>query len=96
MGRSTADLLRAVGTRITTPLLPDDYLHLLNPLWTARELRGKVVEVVPETENAATLVIRPGWGWAPGIVVRLAAPQGSFTLPEPPPPGCCSSPRAAA
>ncbi len=143
MGRSTADLLRAVGTRITTPLLPDDYLHLLNPLWTARELRGKVVEVVPETENAATLVIRPGWGWsfdhaagqyvgigtrldgrwhwrsysltsvprsddglititvkampegflsghlvsglAPGTVVRLAAPQGSFTLPEPPP-----------
>ena len=23
----------------------------------------RVEEVVPETEDAATLVIRPGWGW---------------------------------
>jgi ferredoxin-NADP reductase len=59
-----AGLLRGILSRITTPLLPDDYLHLLNPLWSARELRGVVVEVVPETEHAATLVIKPGWGWA--------------------------------
>lgn len=58
-----ADLLRTVLARMTTPLLPDDYLHLINPLWTARELRGKVVEVIPETADAATLVIKPGWGW---------------------------------
>jgi len=49
---------------MTTPLLPDDYLHLLNPLWSARELRGKVVKVVKETDTAATLVIKPGWGWS--------------------------------
>jgi ferredoxin-NADP reductase len=49
---------------MTTPLLPDDYLHLINPLWTAREIRGKVVEVIPETHDAATLVIKPGWGWS--------------------------------
>ena len=49
--------------RMTTPLLPDDYLHMVNPLWSARELRGKVVEVIPETGDAATLVIKPGWGW---------------------------------
>jgi ferredoxin-NADP reductase len=49
---------------MTTPLLPDDYLNMVNPLWTARELRGKIVEVRPETEDAATLVIRPGWGWS--------------------------------
>jgi ferredoxin-NADP reductase len=55
--------LRAAATRITSPLLPDDYLHLVNPLWSARELRGKVVEVRKETEHAATLVIKPGWGW---------------------------------
>ena len=49
--------------RMTTPLLPDDYLHMLNPLWSARELRGRIIEVIPETDDAATLVIKPGWGW---------------------------------
>jgi ferredoxin-NADP reductase len=49
---------------MTTPLLPDDYLHMVNPLWSARELRGKIVEVIPETGDAATLVIKPGWGWS--------------------------------
>jgi len=58
------DLLRGAAARMTTPLLPDDYLHLLNPLWSARELRGKVVKVLKETDNAATLVIKPGWGWS--------------------------------
>jgi ferredoxin-NADP reductase len=55
--------VRRVGSRLTTPLDPDDYLRLLNPLWTSRELRGRVERVVKETEDAATLVIRPGWGW---------------------------------
>ncbi|HWB66252.1 MAG TPA: ferredoxin reductase [Mycobacteriales bacterium] len=59
-----ADLVRSVAARMTTPLLPDDYLHMLNPLWTAREIRGKVVEVIPETTDAATLVIKTGWGFA--------------------------------
>ena len=35
--RRAAPLLRAAASRMTTPLLPDDYLHLLNPLWSARE-----------------------------------------------------------
>jgi ferredoxin-NADP reductase len=128
---------------LTTPLHPDDYLRLINPLWTTRELRGRVEEVIPETEDAATLVIRPGWGWhyehrpgqyvgigvpvngkfqwrsysvsspphrkgrtisitvrampegllsshlvnglEPGTIVRLATPEGDFTLPDPPP-----------
>ena len=136
-------LLRGLASRLTTPLLPDDYLHLINPLWSARELRGQVIEVRPETDTAATLVIKPGWGWngsyragqyvgigvqvngrwhwrsysltsvpehgegtisitvkampegflsghlikglEPGTVVRLAAPQGDFVLPDPPP-----------
>ncbi len=135
--------VRRAGSRLTTPLHPDDYLRLLNPLWTSRELRGRVEGVVPETEDAATLVIRPGWGWRwdhrpgqyigigipvdgkyqwrsysvssptkqrgrtiaitvrampegvlsshlvnglePGTIVRLAAPEGDFTLPDPPP-----------
>jgi ferredoxin-NADP reductase len=137
------DRVREAGSRLTTPLHPDDYLRLVNPLWTARELRGRVEKVVPETEDAATLVIRPGWGWRwdhrpgqylgigiqvegryqwrsysisspprrsgghvaitvrampegllsshlvkglePGTIVRLAAPEGDFVLPDPPP-----------
>ena len=137
------DAARAIAERITTPLLPDDYLKLANPLWSARELRGRVLEVRRETVDSATLVIKPGWGFsfdyqpgqyigigllvdgrwrwrsysltsspikgariititvkampegflsshlvggvAPGTVVRLAAPQGNFVMPDPAP-----------
>mgnify|MGYP001061181354 FL=1 len=138
--------LRRLAERITTPLLPDDYLQLINPLWSARELRGRVVSVHRETEDSATLVIKPGWGFSfdfqpgqyigigllvdgrwrwrsyslttppdtsrsrrtisitvkampegfvsthlvggvrPGTIVRLAAPQGNFVMPDPAPP----------
>ncbi len=56
--------VRGVASRLTTPLHPDDYLSLINPLWSARELRGRIEKVVSETEDAATLVIKPGWGWS--------------------------------
>ena len=59
----TIGRLRATAAKMTYPLLPDDYLTLINPLWSARELRGKVVEVIPEGTDAATLTIKPGWGW---------------------------------
>jgi ferredoxin-NADP reductase len=72
---SVLDRLRKLGKGLTTPLSPDDYLALINPLWSQRELRGRVEKVVPETENAATLVIRPGWGWsfdhAPGQYIGI-------------------------
>jgi ferredoxin-NADP reductase len=55
--------VRSAGDKLTTPLHPDDYLRLLNPLWSERELRGRIEQVIPETDDAATLVIRPGWGW---------------------------------
>src|SRR5680860_627634 len=55
---------RGFAARLTTPLHPDDYLSLINPLWSARELRGRVERVIPETDDAATLIIRPGWGWS--------------------------------
>jgi stearoyl-CoA 9-desaturase NADPH oxidoreductase len=145
--------LRTLAGQITTPLLPDDYLKLANPLWSARELRGRVLEVRRETVDSATLVIKPGWGFSfdyqpgqyigigllvdgrwrwrsysltsspvagaarpatsgrasrtititvkampegflsthlvggvkPGTVVRLAAPQGNFVMPDPAP-----------
>src|SRR6201993_3142403 len=55
--------VRAVAGRITTPLLPDDYLQLANPLWAARELRGRILDIRRETTDSATLVIKPGWGF---------------------------------
>ena len=76
----SAELVRSVVARMTTPLLPDDYLHMINPLWSARELRGKVVEVRPETHDAATLVIKPGWGFQgsfqPGQYVGIGVSLG--------------------
>ena len=59
-----AAAVRALIGPVTSPLLPDDYLKLINPLWSARELRGKIVEVRPETHDSATLVIKPGWGFS--------------------------------
>ena len=36
------DRVRRAGSKLTTPLHPDDYLSLINPLWSSRELRGRV------------------------------------------------------
>src|SRR3954464_7777457 len=58
----------------TTPLLPADYLDLVNPLRPGADLRGRIVAVEPETADAATIVIRPGADWAghvPGQYVRI-------------------------
>src|SRR6201998_2007126 len=60
----TVNVLRGLAARATRPLLPDDYLKLLNPLWSARELRGVVVDVRRETEDSATVTIKPGWGFS--------------------------------
>src|SRR3954465_10366223 len=65
--------LRAIEA-LTTPLLPSDYLELLNPLWSTRELRGRIERVEPETEDAATVVIKPGYRWdghKPGQYLRI-------------------------
>ena len=58
----------------TTPLLPADYLDLFAPLRPGAPLRGRIEEVVPETADAATIVLRPGADWAghvPGQYVRI-------------------------
>jgi len=51
--------------QLTHPLLPDDYSSLVYPLWSSRELRGEIVSVRREADDAVTLVIRPGWGATP-------------------------------
>jgi ferredoxin-NADP reductase len=66
-------ILRAIEA-LTTPLLPSDYLELLNPLWSTRELRGRIERVEPETVDAATVVIKPGYRWdghKPGQYLRI-------------------------
>src|SRR5947209_6072236 len=66
-------LLRLVSA-LSSPLLPDDYLELINPLWSTRELRGKVEAIEKETDDAATVVIRPGYEWEghePGQYLRI-------------------------
>ncbi|MCV7411891.1 stearoyl-CoA 9-desaturase [Mycobacterium florentinum] len=62
--KSWVNVPRGLAARATTPLLPDDYLKLLNPLWSARELRGLIVDVQPETADSATVTIKPGWGFS--------------------------------
>ena len=83
----------AAARQLTTPLLPEDYLGLINPLWSADELRGRVEAVRFEAPAAATLVIRPGRGWRghrPGQWVRVGVDVGgvrhwrTFSLSSPP------------
>lgn len=59
---------------LTTPLVPDDYLVYVNPLWARRQPRGRIEAVMPETRDAATLWLRPGVGFprhVPGQYVRV-------------------------
>lgn len=87
--------------RVTTPLLPADYLDLIDPLRSGARLRGRIVAVHPETRDAATLVIRPGRGWRdhrPGQYLRLGVDVDgvrhwrSYSLTSAPgrPDGCVS------
>ena len=58
----------------TSPLSLDDYVELINPLWSTRELRGRVERICPETADAVTVEIRPGHRWEghkPGQYVRI-------------------------
>jgi len=71
--------LRNLAGVLATPLLPEDYLDLLDPLRSTTDLRARVVAVQPETTDAATLVLRPGRLWRghlPGQYVRLGVDIG--------------------
>jgi stearoyl-CoA 9-desaturase NADPH oxidoreductase len=66
-------LMRLAGL-VTTPLVPADYLDVLDPLASGADLRGRIVEVRPETRDAVTLVIQVGRGWrghTAGQYIRL-------------------------
>jgi stearoyl-CoA 9-desaturase NADPH oxidoreductase len=66
-------VLRALEA-FSTPLLPDDYLELINPLWSTRELLGRIERIDRETPDAATVLIKPGYSWRghkPGQFLRI-------------------------
>jgi ferredoxin-NADP reductase len=68
-----ARVLKAISA-FTSPLLPDDYLEMINPLWSTREVRGRVEELNPEAGDATTVLIRPGHTWPghqPGQYLRV-------------------------
>ncbi|MDO5031003.1 MAG: ferredoxin reductase [Corynebacterium sp.] len=81
---------------LSTPLLPDDYTHLVNPLWSRRELRGRIERIMPTSPTTAELVIRPGWavptdfhaGQFLGIGVQVNGKYlwRSYSLTNPPQP----------
>src|SRR5687768_407717 len=65
--------LKAVRS-LFSPLLPDDYIELINPLWSTRELRGRIEHIRHETADTVTIVIRPGHAWPghrPGQYLRV-------------------------
>ena len=60
--------------RVTTPLVPADYLDVIDPLRSSADLRGRIVAIHPETRDAVTVEIKPGRGWrghTPGQYVRI-------------------------
>ena len=68
------DRVVQVAELVTTPLLPSDYLDLIDPLRSGAALRGRIEAVQRETRDAATIVIRPGRDWlahTPGQYVRI-------------------------
>lgn len=66
--------VRRLARLLATPLIPADYLDLLDPLNGATELRGRIVGRHRETPDAVSLEVQPGRSWRghrPGQHVRL-------------------------
>jgi ferredoxin-NADP reductase len=48
---------------VTQPLVPRDFIDLIDPLSSSRDLRGRIDTITAETTDAATIRIRVGRGW---------------------------------
>ena len=65
---------RRLAEMALTPHDPDDFLDLVAPLRAGAPLRARIVEIQPETRDAATIVLQPGRDWAghvPGQYIRI-------------------------
>ena len=47
----------------TWPLKIDDYISLINPLWSTVEAKGRIERIHNETPDAVTVFIVPGFRW---------------------------------
>jgi len=68
------DRVIELAERVTTPLVPSDYLDVIDPLRSFSDLRGRIVAIHPETRDAVSVVIKPGRTWrthVPGQYVRV-------------------------
>ena len=84
-----------VARRLSTPLVPEDYVGLVDPLVGSSSLRARVEDVRPEAAGATTLVLRPGPGFVGhragqyvrlGVVVDGVLHWRSYSLTAPPRP----------
>jgi ferredoxin-NADP reductase len=57
---SIGRLVQHAAARFTQPLLPDDLLGTLNPLWSTTQPHARVVGLRRETADTTTLLLRPG------------------------------------
>jgi stearoyl-CoA 9-desaturase NADPH oxidoreductase len=74
VGYALRDRVIKFAERVTTPLVPADYLDVIDPLRSGAALRGRILAIRPETRDAATIVIKTGRGWSthtPGQYVRI-------------------------
>ncbi|MDT7571314.1 MAG: stearoyl-CoA 9-desaturase oxidoreductase [Actinomycetota bacterium] len=72
--RRLRDRVAQLAELVATPLVPADYIDLLDPLRNGTDLRARIVAITPETADAATIELRPGRGWrghSPGQYVRI-------------------------
>ena len=72
--RSLRDRLMRVAEAAVTPLMPADVLDMFDPLRSGTDLRGRIVSVISETADSATIEILPGKDWAghvPGQYLRV-------------------------
>ena len=61
--RAAHRVVSAITKPLTTPLGVEDFVALVNPLSSRRQLRGIVTGIVAETTDSATITFRPGRGW---------------------------------
>lgn len=66
--------VRRLAHQLATPLVPADFLDMINPLRPGADLCGRIVAIRRETADAVSLEIKPGADWRghrPGQHVRV-------------------------